>query len=96
MRDVDLLRRAASELRRDGASAVELATADWLIAEAAVVEAIPPVTELLWGVRLEFQNGLDSVLEVDRLEDGQEYLRTSSTPHGLAVALAVLASQPHD
>jgi hypothetical protein len=90
--DIDTLRAAADVLRREGASTVELAVADWLTAEAAVVEAIPPLTELLFGMRLGFQNGLDSVVEVDRLADGREQLRVSSTAHGLSVALAVLAS----
>lgn len=93
MSDLDILREAAAVLQRNvGASSLELAVADWLTAEATVIEMIPPIHKLIWGIDIEFHNGLSSVLQVGETEEGAEQLRASSTPHGLAVARAVLAA----
>lgn len=86
------LRQAAEAIRADAPTTLMAAVADWLLAEAAVLEAIPPLAYLAWGVQLEMDNGLSSVIEVGETSDGSDRMLATSTAHGLAVADAVLGS----
>lgn len=91
---VERLVAAAQRIRNEAPTSVMAAVADWLTAEAAVIEAIPPLAYLAWGINLEMDNGLVSVIEVGTEANGKDLMRASSTSHGLAVADAVLAVQP--
>jgi hypothetical protein len=96
----DTLRAAAKSLRDEWSDAPRtatwrrvvqqnLATADWLDAEAAVLDSFEPLLDAL-NFAIEHTSGVKSYIEFGRSESGEIKMHGSTTESALRLARAVL------